>query len=371
MKEIITTTITISVFVTSMMILLEFVNILSSGKWLKSLQRRSWLQVPLAALFGMIPGCLGTYAVISMYTHRLIGFGALTALLISTSGDEAFFMLSASPVMAIKVFVILLVSAIATGYIVDAFQRKKYKKQCHFEIHEDADSENKLFRNLSLSNIFKSMTMVKAILLLSLATFIICVLTGIISHEHFTGFLPESEVHTHDGEICTHDHHGHHHHDHGFGWFGITLLVISSLNLIILFLADSHFISDHIWKHVIKKHFLKVFMWTLLAMSLIVAVNNYWDPHYISEILHSKYYFILLAVAIIVGIIPESGPHLIFISLFLSGNLPFGILLANSAVQDGHGALPLFAESKRDFIKTKLINMGVGLILGTIFYFLV
>jgi hypothetical protein len=39
-------------------------------------------------------------------------------------------------------------------------------------------------------------------------------------------------------------------------------------------------------------------------------------------------------------------------------------LLANSIVQDGHGMLPLFAESKKDFVKVKLINMGVGLVVG-------
>jgi hypothetical protein len=71
---------------------------------------------------------------------------------------------------------------------------------------------------------------------------------------------------------------------------------------------------------------------------------------------------ILLAVAI--GIIPESGPHLVFVTLFAQGILPFYVLLVNSIVQDGHSALPLLAESKMSFAKAKLINIATGLIIG-------
>jgi hypothetical protein len=33
-------------------------------------------------------------------------------------------------------------------------------------------------------------------------------------------------------------------------------------------------------------------------------------------------------------------------------------------VQDGHGMLPLLAESRREFMKVKLINLAAGLLLG-------
>jgi hypothetical protein len=66
----------------------------------------------------------------------------------------------------------------------------------------------------------------------------------------------------------------------------------------------------------------------------------------------------------LVGIIPESGPHLIFVILFASGSIPISILLASSIVQDGHGSLPLLAESPKGFLKVKLINILVGLIAG-------
>jgi hypothetical protein len=39
-------------------------------------------------------------------------------------------------------------------------------------------------------------------------------------------------------------------------------------------------------------------------------------------------------------------------------------LPANSVVQDGHGMLPLLAESRKDFIKVKIINLMIGLLIG-------
>jgi hypothetical protein len=37
-------------------------------------------------------------------------------------------------------------------------------------------------------------------------------------------------------------------------------------------------------------------------------------------------------------------------------------------VQDGHGMLPLLADSRRDFLKIKAINLFVGLVAGFIGY---
>ncbi|MCK5368493.1 MAG: hypothetical protein KAQ62_08065, partial [Cyclobacteriaceae bacterium] len=77
-----------------------------------------------------------------------------------------------------------------------------------------------------------------------------------------------------------------------------------------------------------------------------------------------------LIVAVLVGIIPESGPHLIFVTLFAQGTIPISILLASSVSQDGHGMLPLLAESKKGFFAVKLVNIIVALLTGIIGYLL-
>ena len=70
----------------------------------------------------------------------------------------------------------------------------------------------------------------------------------------------------------------------------------------------------------------------------------------------------MILLAIVIGLIPESGPHLVFVTLFASGVIPFPVLLANSIVQDGHASLPLLADSKASFLKAKAIKVGIALI---------
>jgi hypothetical protein len=122
---------------------------------------------------------------------------------------------------------------------------------------------------------------------------------------------------------------------------------------------------EHIWKHVVKKHLLKIFLWTFAAFFLIHLMEEYIN---VNQWIHDNVWWVLL-LAVLVGIIPESGPHIVFISLFVSGAIPFSVLLANSIVQDGHGAIPLLAESQKSFLMMKLVNVLVGLIVGSIMIF--
>ena len=73
---------------------------------------------------------------------------------------------------------------------------------------------------------------------------------------------------------------------------------------------------------------------------------------------------LMILLATLIGIIPESGPHLIFVTLFAAGAIPFPVLLASSISQDGHAALPLLAESRKSFVWAKLINCGIALAAG-------
>ncbi|MDD2386466.1 MAG: putative manganese transporter, partial [Bacteroidales bacterium] len=114
--------------------------------------------------------------------------------------------------------------------------------------------------------------------------------------------------------------------------------------------------------HVLKKHLLKIFLWiagTLIAINLIL--HNF-D---VGTWIYDNMFFILI-IALLLGIIPQSGPHLVFVVMFIQGLIPFSILLASSIVQDGHGALPLLAESKKSFAVMKFINILVGLLIGSL-----
>ncbi|OPZ96436.1 MAG: hypothetical protein BWY72_01654 [Bacteroidetes bacterium ADurb.Bin416] len=130
--------------------------------------------------------------------------------------------------------------------------------------------------------------------------------------------------------------------------------------LITFFIVNDHFLEEHLWRHIIKQHVPKIALWTFGALLLIHVVMHSVDMQ--AWVRENAFWMLILAV--LIGLIPESGPHLVFITLFLSGGIPFSILLANSITQDGHASLPLLAESKRGFIATKGINLLVGLLVG-------
>ena len=125
-----------------------------------------------------------------------------------------------------------------------------------------------------------------------------------------------------------------------------------------------HFLKEHVLEHIIKKHIWKIALWTFGAL-LVVEFGF----HYLHlEKITSEYKLLLLFLGALIGLIPESGPHLIFVSLFANGLIPFSILLTSSIVQDGHGMLPMLSYSLKDSIKIKIINFTFGITIGLILF---
>jgi hypothetical protein len=147
-----------------------------------------------------------------------------------------------------------------------------------------------------------------------------------------------------------------------WNWQKTSFALGSLFALFVIVTVPDHFLEEHLWKHVIKKHFMRILIWTFAALLLIHGLEKYID---VSQWIEANYYSVLI-IALLVGIIPESGPHLVFVTLFAKGSIPFSILLASSITQDGHGMLPLLAFSKKAFIWVKLINLVAGLIIGLI-----
>lgn len=125
-----------------------------------------------------------------------------------------------------------------------------------------------------------------------------------------------------------------------------------------------HYLIDHVWGHIIKRHLWKTFLWTLGALLFIQVGLQYLDLNRISH----EYVFAVLIISALVGLIPESGPNLVFVTMFATGVAPFSVLLTNSIVQDGHGLLPMLSYSIKDSVKLKLFNLVIGLVIGIILY---
>ncbi len=331
LSETINHALMITFFVIIMMMIIELVNIQSKGRWNKTLQKRGFLQIILASFMGIMPGCLGTFAMVSLYVHRTISFAALLAVMIATSGDEIFLMFAMIPKTSFIIVAILFLVAVLSGLLVYLFTKKNYMgnaQTTHIEYHSDNYSCLSL-NTAEISSIYKNISFHRSLLLFGFFVFTVLLITGGIG-------------------------------SHEWNWEKITFLIITIVGLFIAATASEHFLVEHLWNHIIKKHFLKIFLWTLGAFIFISILNHYIDAE---EWIKSNKYIVLL-IAVLIGIIPESGPHIVFISLFYTGGIPFSILLANSIVQDGHGAIPLLAESRKSFIIMKLINAGVGFIVG-------
>jgi hypothetical protein len=126
--------------------------------------------------------------------------------------------------------------------------------------------------------------------------------------------------------------------------------------------VPEHFLEEHLWKHVVLRHVPRIFLWTLGVLAAMAALDQWLDV----AALITQNRWAVLGAAALVGLVPESGPHLAFVSMFADGVVPLSVLVASSVVQDGHGMLPLLAASKRVFVVVKLINLVVGAALGAL-----
>ena len=147
-----------------------------------------------------------------------------------------------------------------------------------------------------------------------------------------------------------------------WGYFMASVLSAFIIAFFIIATVSDHFLEEHLWQHVTGKHVPRIFFWTLGSLLLMYYINDYID--FDSSFLSAPW--LLLLAACIIGIIPESGPHLIFVTLYARGSIPFSILLASSIVQDGHGMLPMLAHSRKMFLVVKGINFVIGLVVGAI-----
>jgi len=325
----------ITSFVFVMMLVIEYINVQTKGGWHDSLRKSRWIQYILSGLLGATPGCLGAFTVVALHTHNIVGFGALVTVMIATSGDEAYVMLSMFPGKALLLILILFIVGIVAGFVTDTLFKpgsvmiKKLSHQLEFH-YED---ERIYFPKDEIFGQLKNLTLQRGLLIIVLASFI----AGLT----FNQLGPAQ-----------------------WNWIKITSLVGSLLALFIVSTVPEHFLEEHLWEHIAKVHVPRVFLWTFGALLLMRFLIDYLA---LGSWIKANYLTVML-IACLIGLTPESGPHMIFVTLFAEGAIPFGILLASSVVQDGHGMLPLLAESKRGFIFVKIINFVVGLVVGLLCY---
>lgn len=264
-------TIKIILMVTLLMIVVEFLELKFKDKIREKITRRPINQYVAASLLGAIPGCIDAFFVVSLYTHGLVGFGALTAVMLSTAGDEAFIMLTMIPETAMLIFAICAILGILGGFFADKIAKLvglKTCQPCEIEIHEEE-------------------------------------------------------------------------------------------------LYFKHFLKEHVYNHILKKHIPKLFLWIFFTM---LAIDFLMTNFELELIISSLPALSLIVFAALIGIVPESGPHLLFLVLFSRGLIPLSVLLVNTISQDGHGLLPLLSYSIKDTIYVQIFTTSFALAVGIVLY---
>ena len=326
----------ITSFVFIMMLVIEYLNVLSNGKWQKWICKYQKAQYFISSFLGFTPGCLGAFAVVSLFIHRIVTVGALVAAMIATSGDESFVMLAMFPQKALIIFLTLFGIGLISGYIVDlipVFRKRKNLNDCKVGLQVHKNYQCDCFPSKKILKQWINCSAYRGLLSFILILFLFGILSGEIGPKVWN-------------------------------WIRVSLLLTSGVGLFIVSTVPDHFLKEHLWNHIVKKHIVRIFLWTLGALLVMHLLTD----HLHLEGLIKESRFTLMIVACLLGVIPESGPHLIFVTFYASGMIPFSVLLASSIVQDGHGMLPVLASSRKTFVTVKFINLIVGFIVGLIGY---
>jgi hypothetical protein len=346
----------VTILIVMLMIITEFINLQlnRTKRLLKPLHPLA--QIVLAALIGLIPGCVGIFIVISLFTHGKLSTAALLAACITALGDEAFFMFAFVPCQTLYIIAIIFALAVAAGIVFHLFFRSKHifqsqvRPSCVETFDHHCTREHTHIYRKGKVWLFKSLCCAV------LAVFIIGALAGLLyDSPYFCGyfsFLPHA-IHFHS-EI--------EHHHTGHSWENIVFAVLAGATSVLILCSDHHFFEEHILKHIFRKHLPKILVWVAAVMLLIAVLMYFVDVSSFVQYAYGKYF--LLLTALLIGLIPQSGPHLIILFFYINGFVPFTTLLANSIVQEGHGGLALIASNPQKLIRIKIIKLGLASIIG-------
>ena len=335
----------ITFFVFVMMLMVDFVEIISQKRLSGLIRGGSFRQYTLSSFLGATPGCLGGFLNVTLYIHGMISFGALVGGMIATSGDEAFVMLSQFPGTALALFGLLFVMGILCGWLSDKIVHRlgiSLPVTCDNAYGEEGsptlavqEKEKTILRPVNFLKNLRSFSFSRFLMVGLLLFFLISLVVGAIG--------PSS-----------------------WDWERITFLALSMCALYIVMVCSDHYLDFHVWRHIIRQHLLRIFLWSLVALFLVHWGLSLWS---LDNIVNEHMIWVLLISALI-GIIPESGPHLVFVMMYAQGLIPFSVLFTSSFVQDGHAILPMLSYSIKDSIIIKMLNLIFGLMIGGTLFFL-
>ena len=335
----------ITFFVFVMMLVVDFVDVITKRRISNIIQGSKWRQYILASFLGATPGCLGGFMNVTLYVHGMISLGALVGGMIATSGDEAFVMLAEFPFTALALFALLFIFGILFSRLSDGIVPRlgiSNSESC-VNTHCERCLSGITYQGRNGEG-YGPANLVKNLQSLSFSRFLLLVLIGTFFFLFTMGYIGSSI----------------------WDWKRVTFICLSLCAMYIILLCSEHYLESHIWQHIIKKHLFGIFLWSFGALFLVHWGLAFWN---LETFIYSHMLWVLLIGAVI-GIIPESGPHLIFVMMYSKGLIPFSVLFTSSFVQDGHAMLPVLSYSLKDYVLIKALNLAFGLAVGYLLFVL-
>lgn len=329
----------------------------------ETLQARPRLQVPVAAFLGALPGCGGAIVVVVQYIQGRVGFGALMAVLTATMGDAAFLLLSQEPATAALVFGLGMAVGTACGLLVDWLHGPDFMRGQALGTPEQARARARegkrapgrtrldpiwvalmapgvlfalpIAAQADPNTWFGPLAAYEPVTLLGFAGGVLALLMWVA---HFTtepgqlcgtGRGPRSSVSANPN-------------DRPDATPGIGSRIINDTNFVTVWVIAAFLLFE------LGMHFTGADLGQWFAA---------WAP-------------LAPLVAVLVGFLPGCGPQIIVTTLYLSGVIPMGALLANAISNDGDALFPAIALAPRAAVVATLYTGLPALLVGYAVYFL-
>lgn len=377
------TFITVGSFVGVTLLLFGYINYKTEGQLVKTIEDRKKFQVVLGALLGLTPGCGGAIMVMPLYLLGKVSFGTVVATLIATMGDAAFVIIVHSPKVFIYISVISFIVAVISGYLIDYFNiginliekigSKEELKKLHREfedeptefeldakkaIHKEKIQEGSLKYKHSVEGIFyrfRHNQGYKIFWLLTVFGFALGVMD--LMQIDLDNAFPIKNLRI-IGVLGT--------------FFSIAYTIIFKK-----IIKD-----DNIGETESKLESLKetlvhnagetafVISWIFMAFLFYEGGIAILGGEKVLINLMNKSGFIIVMVAVLIGLIPGCGPQIVLATLYVAGALPFSALIANAICNDGDALFPLLAINKKSAMWATIYSLIPAILAGGIFYLL-
>jgi len=292
------------------------------------LRRQRRLQIPIAALLGMSPGCAGAIIVTSAYSSGNVTLGALVAALTGTMGDAAFLLIATKPVAAAVIFPLSLVAGVITGLIVDRFHKTQIPGRASATCSIGPSIPHIRRRDIAFG---------------------VVVLPGLA-----LGLMDAFQVSL----------------SPMFANLAMILALVGmALILMIWLVSQVQAVSnpeDPALSRVAEET-------SFITIWVLVAFLGYGYLETFSGLdlaaLFSTVAIAMPLIGVLIGFIPGCGPQILVATLYINGIVPFSALIANAISNDGDALFPAIALNPKAALLATIYTSFPALVMGYAFYF--